>query len=49
MLTLFVGAGASAEEAESAVAAITGQIDSGLAIEVTAGGQAHYPYLVSLE
>ena len=49
LLTLFVGAGTSAEEAEAAVTAITGQIDSRLTIEVTAGGQPHYPYLVSLE
>lgn len=49
LLTLFVGAGTSAEEAEAAVAAITGQIDNRLAIEVTVGGQPHYPYLVSLE
>jgi dihydroxyacetone kinase-like predicted kinase len=48
LLTLYLGEGASAEEAEEIIRVI-GEERPGTEIEVLAGGQPHYRYLISVE
>jgi uncharacterized protein len=48
IVTIYFGSGASESEAQSAAAQIR-EAHPGLAVEVIAGGQPHYPYVVSLE
>ncbi len=48
IVTLYHGAGASDEEAQGLAARIR-DAHPGLAVEVVAGGQPHFPYVVSLE
>jgi uncharacterized protein len=48
IVTIYFGSGASAGEAQSVAAQIR-EAHPGLAVEVIAGGQPHYPYVVSLE
>jgi DAK2 domain fusion protein YloV len=48
IVTIYHGAGASADQAQEVAAQIRGA-HPGLDVEVVSGGQPHYPYVVSLE
>jgi dihydroxyacetone kinase-like predicted kinase len=48
IVTIYYGAGASEAEAQNAAARLRAAHPA-LAVEVVAGGQPHYPYVVSLE
>jgi uncharacterized protein len=48
IVTIYFGSGASESETQSVAAQIR-EAHPGLAVEVIAGGQPHYPYVVSLE
>ncbi len=48
LVTLYYGAGVSAEEAQATAEAVTAACD-GVEVEIVDGGQPLYPYLVSLE
>jgi dihydroxyacetone kinase-like predicted kinase len=48
LLTLYLGEGASAQEADEIIRVI-GEERPGTEIEVLAGGQPHYRYLISVE
>jgi dihydroxyacetone kinase-like predicted kinase len=48
IVTIYYGAGASEEQAQTVAAEIR-KTHPGLAVEVVDGGQPHYPFVASLE
>jgi uncharacterized protein len=48
IITIYAGAGASEEDAQTAAGRLR-EAHPGLAVEVVHGGQPHYPFIVSLE